>query len=735
MQEVLGSKTKFVSKDADTTSTADQIYNKNAVITTCTNPIPHYGIRSRKLKVVPNRLAVAGFSQLELAGIPTPVVLPFGFYPLVDGLSSGLIFPADFDVNPQLGIGMRGVGYYFPISDYIDLTVTGDIYTRGTHRITLLSNFKKRYKYSGSVTLRYANNRVENPEEQRTVSNKGFGIKITRTQDTKAHPYRTISGSIDISTGDFYSTNFNDFNNATKQQYSSSFNYRNTLPGTPFTINVGLAHNQNTRTGTMNITLPDAKLTMKTIYPFKSKIPSTTEKWYEKINIGGSSAFKAFVSTADSTLFTQQTLDDLQTGMYNTATMSASFKALKYFNVVPSIKTDQYLFAKTLEKNEFSQIDTLRVEFDQDSMPTVFFDTTYAVMDDFVAGFDALHNVNMGFSVNTQIFGTKTWSKGWLRGIRHTMRPNVSFNYSPSTLDRLRVDTLENNPDVLADDETISYNPFAGGIYSANPRGESKSINFSLVNNFEGKYYSKKDSTEKKFKLFREIRMNTGYNFAADSIKWRPLTITGNTKLTKYTTLQANASYNFYIKKNGRLSKETVLDAKKRPFEFDRLTVTLSTNFTFKDIFNIFKGKKKGDEEPTGNPANRGGRASKIPTTLLGTIDNFKVGHRFVFNYENQEVGSDTLKVTSHVLTLQGKVQLTPKWSVSVQNIQYNIKASKFEYPAFTISRDLHCWNMNISWYPSSSVYNFFIGVKSSNLSFLKYNYGGQNFNNLGFGR
>lgn len=735
--QVFGQKTKFVSAEADSLSTADQIYNKNAVITTCTSPVPHYGIRSTKLKVVPNRLAVAGFSQLEISGIPTPVVVPFGFYPLVDGLSSGIIFPADFDSNPELGLGVRGVGYYFPISDHFDLTLTGDFYSRGTHRIYALSNFKKRYKYSGTIDLKYANNIVENTEDLNKVSNKGFSIRINRVQDPKAHPYRSISGSIDFSVGDFYATNYNDPNSVFKTEYASNFTFKNSLPGTPFSLIVGMSHNQNTRTGKMNITLPTAKLTMTSITPFKRKIPTSKESWYEKININGSSQFKTFVSTTDSTLFTQKTFDDLVTGMQNKANVTASFKAFKYFNISPSVTLDQYLYAKTFERqyNPEFLYDTISTSYDQDSMLIVDrLDTIYGQIEErYINGFSTLHKMSSSVSMNTQIFGTKKWSKGWLRGIRHTMKPSISFNYTPSTLSRQ--DSVQLVPVDLRDEaEYEYYNPYTGGIYNASLTGESKSMSFNLVNNFEGKYYSKKDSTEKKFTLFKDLRLSTSYNFAADSIKWQPLIIRGNTRLTKYTTLNLNARYDFYVVKDGRLTQNTIWSVKKRPFQFSNFDLTLTTGFTLKQIFDIFR-KEDAKDKPKLKTAKNNRSARNISKGLLETIQGFKLDHRFQIDIEHLENGNDTITIGTHQLRIQGKLDLTPMWSVRVDNISYDFNQGKFVYPAFSLIRNLHCWEMRFSWYPSSQVYSFFIGVKSSNLSFLKYNYGQQNTNNLGFGR
>lgn len=200
------------------------------------------------MKVIPNKLAIIGLSQLEIMGIPTPVILPFGFFPLTNGRSSGLIFPSNYEYDNDLGLGFRQVGYYFPINDYFDLRVTGDIYTRGTHRVDILSNYKKRYKFSGNVQLSYANNIGESPVDGSRTSLKSFSIRITHNQDTKAHPYRTIGGTINLSTNRHDQINSTDYEDVVNNKIQSNFYYKHSMPGTPFSFTSGFTHNQDNQT-------------------------------------------------------------------------------------------------------------------------------------------------------------------------------------------------------------------------------------------------------------------------------------------------------------------------------------------------------------------------------------------------------------------------------------------------------------------------------------------------------
>jgi len=428
---LVGSRTKYISGQTDSLGVKadDEIYNKNAIITTCTHDPPHYGIRADKLKFVPNKLAVLSVAQVEIARVPTPIFLPFGFFPLAKGKSSGLIFPSSYEYNEQLGLGFREIGYYWPVNDYVDLRVTGDIYTRGSHGIRINTNYKKRYGYTGGVLLGYSNNIRDNDVDGGKLSQKSFSINIRHNQDGKAHPYRHLGGSVNIQTNRYEQRVYENPQAALQSQYSSNFTFSHDMPGTPFRFSAEFRHSQNTQTRVMDITLPNMSLRMNTIFPFKKK-NSTKEVWTDNIAVSYSSEFRNFVKTTDTTLFTQQTLKNIQTGLQQKASVSTNFRLLKYFNVSPNINYDETWLLKKYH-----------LTFNPDSViikDSITFDTLgfKPPTESFESGFNAFRNFNAGVSVNTQIFGTKKWTKGLIRGIRHTMKPNVSFYYKPENKDR-----------------------------------------------------------------------------------------------------------------------------------------------------------------------------------------------------------------------------------------------------------------------------------------------------------
>ncbi len=525
-----GVRTKFVSKEADTTVFEDQIFNQNALITTCDHEHPHFGIRTTKLKLIPDKIAIIGPARLELGGVPTPLILPFGFFPIIKGESSGIIFPDDYEYSQQFGFGLRRFGYYFPINDYVDATVTADLYTRGTWGLQLASKYRKRYGYNGNVNLAFSDRKQENSEGT-VLSKKAYSIQWTHNQDAKAHPYRKIQGSIFIQTNDYEQDNFNTAQSVLENTYRSNFYYNHSLPGTPFRLGVGMRHDQNTRTGIVNVTLPDVVVNMNTIQPFKRKAATGGEKWYEKISLKYDGGFKNYVRTSDSTLFTRQVVEDMQYGFNHKASANASFRVMKYFNLSPNVSYDEKWFFTTEERvlNELARIDSSILDVTTEGDTIYEYSQVYDIDKNIIQGFERYNDLDMSINMSTQIFGTMQFGRGPIRGLRHIIKPSFGFTYSPGTRDKYQRVVFTDPREEFRD--SIFYNPFVNtALGGTNLQDERMAFTYAFNNIFEGKYFSRKDSTEKKFKIFDNINLSGSYNFAADSLRWSPITISGNAR-------------------------------------------------------------------------------------------------------------------------------------------------------------------------------------------------------------
>lgn len=720
-----GAKTKFVSAEGNDEIDDDIVYNSDALVTTCNHEDPHWGIRTSKLKLIPDKIAVIGPANLEIGGVPTPIFIPFGFFPLAQGASTGFIFPRQYGVDERLGIGVRDIGWYFPVNEYFDFTATADIYSRGTWGINLKSNYKKRYKYSGSINIEFNDLKSESLETGENLSQKSIGLKFIHRQDNKAHPYMNFSGDVNFETKNNSRNNYNDVESVQTNIYFSNLKFRHDLPGTPFKLDVALSHNQNTNTNVVKFTLPDINFSMRPINPFKRKNRgANAEKWYERINFGYGTKMRNYVESTDSTLFSQMTLDDMITGMETKMDARVNFKAFKYFNINPSATYGETWFLQNIEK--------------------VFNTDDQRFEDSFQRGFNRYYTYSMNLNASTQIFGTMLIPKGKVRGIRTTIKPDVGLSFTPNT--RERFEQLAFNPD----GDSLSYSPFPRQPFNAPLSGPSMRFNYGFKNNIEVKYFSSKDSTEKKFKPLETISVRGDYNFQADSLNWSRVRANSSTNLFQGIT---NITYRFTFdpyeedSKNRNIN-QTVLKSRGKLLRMEEGLIGIRNSFTLARLKKLFKrDKPSGSSSEEDKPVQRGTdnlvpedmnlngiedlnqpRTKKAEQEIekpsfFSLFDNLSFTHDWKYTFK-EDGGIDTSFTSIHSIGFRGSFPLTDNWNVNVNNVSYDFVRNGLNYPSFTFSRKLHCWYMNFAWQPNRGSYNFFIGVSSNEFNFLKYNYG-----------
>ncbi len=731
---VLGAKAKFVgAATTDTLAKArNTIYNQDAIITTCDAEHPHYGFRTRKLKVIPDKLVVTSLSNLEVGGVPTPLVIPFGFFPLTKTRKAGLIIPRDFEFADREGLGLRDWGWYQPISPYLDAQVLFNAYTSGSWGMNGNLRYKRRYFYEGNFQIR-RNVRVTENAKAEKLRARSFGITWTHNQAANAHPTRKFGGSVNIETNRDQNRNFNDFNSVYRNTLSSNINYTQTFPGKPFNLTAGLSHSQNTQTRIMTITLPTATFTVQRVFPFKRKNPVGNERWYEKISFQSTSQLRNDFQTVDTLLFTQQTLNSARMGIQHKATTDFNFKIFKYINVTPNLNYEENWYPYAIEKELLNQYVVRRDTFDDNGELLITTDTLRYGVDTTrrVWGFNSFRTFNAGISVNTALFLTKRFKgDGWLKGIRHTMKPSVSTGFGPdftnSRYDRYFkfVDT-DLRADVNKPQRYSIYDQAIFGRPTYNPRDVA--LSYSISNVLEIKHKSKQDTTGKgkNTRIFDNLTFTGNYSLTADSLNWSPISTGGVFRFFKgLVTLNWRTQFDPYMvnEKGTRINKTTLKEDGKlvrvSNFGFD-----ITTGFTVGQMRAIFSGQA---DQP-------GGTAGKIQSApaqgaasddFLGWFDNFNISYNI--GYVRTLVpgtNRDTFRINSHALRLSGSIPLTSKWSLSIRNINYDFPTNSLVYPDFGLTRDLHCWEMSIFFQPDRGTYNFYIAVKPGTLDFLKIPY------------
>ena len=705
-------KGEIIKKENDST-----YFMRNAIITTAEDlDDPDYYIKVRKAKFVPKKKIIAGFSNMYIVDIPTPLAIPFAYYPMVSGRTSGLIFPTFGEVNNR-GYFLQNIGYYFVISDNFDLSLTGDYYTNGSYGLRAQSAYVKRYKYSGNFNLSFENNIYSMRGLPDYSGSRMYNIQWSHSKDGKANPNSNFSASVNLSSNSrYYQESYNQANtsNFLNNTMMSSISYSKTFPAYP-SINLSLSasHSQNTNTKSIDMTLPSMRASMERIYPF-AREGQAKKGLIKSLNFQYSMQADNRFATYDSLFFSKKMFDEVKNGVRHSIPVSTTAKLFKYVTLGLNSSVNETWQFKTIRRKDFNS-------------------NTGKVGIDTLSGFDRFMTYNLGASLGTTIYGTFRFGKNAkIQAIRHVMRPSVSYGYNPS---------FDQYYDYYISDaygNRSQYTRFEGGIYGTPSLGESQSIGFSLANTFEAKV-KQKDSTDaepKKVMLLNSLNFSSNYNVITK--QFSPLNITGGTSFFNGKLgVNFGATLNPYaIDNNGRQMEKWNIDNGGSLF---RLTnANISTNYSFSN-----KDKKdKNKDKQTGNVA--GGRTDDLfgsskPLSEVQDMDkNRKEGEdkdekktfykavipwditlAHSLTYSNQAREN---KISNNSLMFSGNVSLTPKWQVGVSS-GYDFVNQGFTYTQLRFERDLSSFRMSFQFTPFGyrSSWYFFIGIKASMLSDLKW--------------
>ncbi|MEZ5045048.1 MAG: putative LPS assembly protein LptD [Saprospiraceae bacterium] len=731
---VLGAKSKFITGEEpkDTSEfRKDIIYSQNAIFTTCTHPEPHFGIRSKKQKIIPNKLVVVGPSNLEIMGVPTPLWLPFGFFPISSGRQTGLLFPRDYEYSPSWGFGLRDIGWYFPLGEHFNLSLTGDIYVKGTWGLRAQSNYNRRYKYTGNFVLGYDKRREENSDG--TINRPtSFRLNWSHNQAASAHPTNRFGGSINFQTNNYQSRVFNDASSVLQNQLNSNFSFSKNWQDKPITFSVAFGHSQNNRDSSITVNFPNVQFVTQTLYPFRRKVTLGKRKWYEDITFRYQGETRSTFTGKDTSFFSTQTLRDAKFGAKHSLSSGTSFKVFKYFSLNPNVSYQETWNFRTLQKNFIEDIQYDTIFNNSTGEQEIRVRRLGQVVDTLVSGFKPYRTYSASVSLNTQIYGTLRFKNSRIKGIRHVIKPSINFGYAPNYLNE-NLGYFDYVQDPFNEDELDQYSIFQGGVYGAPSASEQQmAIGYSLNNLFEAKVLSRKDSTDKKIKILDNLVLSGQYNFAADSLKWSQVSIRGNTRFFKgMTNIQMGATFDPYIRTYDDFGRPkrvniTAWKVRHRPVEFVTANFRMTTNITVDKIRALFQGK---EEELVEDLRDEDGtliqrkRERPVETDFLSLFNDFRISHNIAMEWDRIGPQNDTFEITTHSVDLRGSIQLTDRWSINISRIGYDFKTNRVTYPSLGFSRDLHCWQMGMNWAPTRGTYNFFIQVKPGSLDFLRIPY------------
>ncbi|MBT8253879.1 MAG: LPS-assembly protein LptD [Bacteroidia bacterium] len=685
---------------------------------------PEYYFLIRKGKVVPGKKVVTGLTNMFIYDVPTPIGLPFGFFPLTNKRTSGVIIPSfGEDTANDRGYFLQNGGYYFAINDYVDLAVLGDYYTNGSYGLRLQSNYALRYKFRGTLNFRYEN--LINSERGFPDFSKSsiYNIRWSHNQDSKSNPNSRFSASVNLGSSRYYQESINQLNasNFLNNTLSSSISYSKTLPGEP-QVNMSLTatHSQNTNTEIINMTLPTFQGSVGRIFPFAPRTGSK-KGLIQNINLQYNVRGENRIQTTDSLFFKKEMFEDARAGFQHNIPVSTNFKLLKYLSLSASTSYREVWTFNTIERR-----------FDQESQTLITTDKK---------GFDSFRTYNFGTSLGTTIYGMFNFGNDKkIQAIRHVMRPSISYNISPA------FDQYYDTYEVIDADgttvEDVEYTRFEGSIFGIPGNTYGSSIGLSVSNTIEAKVRDR-DTTAtepKKVMIFNNLNFSTSYNIAADSLKWSPVRVTGGTQLfNNKMSVNFGATLDPYAldNNNNKINKFNIDNGGS----LFRLT---SANLTFNYSLNSKSFERDDrDDGAIQESINSGGRADDLfgkpqdfadsrfmdqrgddkedetPSDLFSHKIPWSMRFAYAVNYSNTRRQNE---IASHSLMFSGDIDLTRRWTFGFSS-GYDFKNKGITYTQLRFERDLLSWRMNFSWIPfsSRSSWNFFIGIKGNILRDLKY--------------
>lgn len=709
---------EFKVKAEITKKENDSVYFMKSARFTTSKDIdnPEYYFQTNKVKLVPGKKVVVGFTNMVIADVPTPIAMPFAFFPMSEKSRSGIIVPSYNDSNTR-GFSLQNGGYYFALSDSYDLAVLGDYFTNGSYAMRFESSYAKKYKFSGNVNVRFENlisSERGYPDYSRTNI---YNIQWSHSKDGKSNPNSRFSASVNLGSSSYFVNSINQVNVGSRlnNTLSSSISYSKTFNSVP-EVNLSLTatHSQNTQTEEINMTLPTLQFSVDRVFPFALK-DGTKKGFFKNINFQYNLRGENRIQTIDSLFFKPQMFRDAKMGFQHSIPLSTNFKVFKYFSATTSMNYNEVWYLKTIRRN--------------------YDPTQNAVIDTEVQGFDAFRTYSFTAGLGTTLYGTFNFGETKkIQAIRHVMRPNISYSYTPSF--SKYYDTYDSDGSGTMIKE---YTRFDNGIFGAPGKNMSNILSFNLVNTFEAKV-TDKDSTKtepKKIILLNNLTFASFYDVSADSLRWSPMRVSGGTLLLKQK-MNVNFAMTldpYAINNAGSRINTWNIDNGGSLFRMTSANMTLNYAFSSKDVENADKKNRQGErnggreDDLFGSNTDLGDRRqsqfnddgdqTEVPTELFKYKLPWDMTLAYSLTYSNN---NREKKITGNSLMVSMNTDLTPKWKIGAST-GYDFVQDGVTFTQLRFERDLLSWRMDFNWVPfgDNPYWGFFIGIKSGVLSDIKW--------------
>ena len=709
----------FLSGEVGKRDSTGSVYLQHGRYTTCDKPHPDFYIALSRAKVRPGKDVVFGPAYLVVADVPLPLAIPYGFFPFSKKYSSGFIMPSYGDESDR-GFYLRDGGYYFAISDKWDLKLLGEIYTKGSWGVSAASNYRKRYRYSGSFLFSYQDSKTGDKGLPDFAEQESFKIQWNHRQDPKANPYSSLAASVNFATSSYERNNLNSMYNPqtlTQTTRTSSVSWSTGFSSIGLSLSATTNLAQNMRDSSIQITLPDLNISLSRFYPFKRKHLVGKERWYEKISMSYTGQLANSISTTEDKILHSNLIKDWKNAFQHTIPVQANFTLFNYINVTPSFNFTDRMYSKKVTRG-----------WDNTLQKEVVRDTTY--------GFHNVYNWSMSVGASTKLYGfwvpNRKLFGDKIQAIRHVITPQVTFSYAPNFAARRYgyYDSYQYT-DASGNVKLIEYSPYQDELYSVPGKYKTEMISWDVSNNIEMKIKSDKDTTGyKKISIIDELGASMSYNAAADYHRWSDLSMRLRLKWWKNYTFSMNAQFATYAYE---------LDANGKPYVgnhtewgYGRLPrfQGMSQNFSFtlnpeklkkwfgrKDDKDDDKVSVDSDGPDTNIESNmdddleKGKYAAKKKRGNIAETDddgymNFNMPWSLTIGYgitmrENTagRFNTKTMRYPykfTQTLNFSGNIRISDGWNINFSS-GYDFENHAMSMTTASLSRDLHCFNMSAS--------------------------------------
>ena len=706
----------FLSSELSKRDSSGVLYLQHGRYTTCDQEHPDFYIALSRAKVRPGKDVVFGPAYLVVADVPLPLAIPYGFFPFTKSYSSGFIMPSYGDESSR-GFYLRDGGYYFAMSDKWDLKLLGEIYTKGSWGVSVASNYRKRYRYSGSFFFNYQNTKNGDKGMPDYSEQSSFKLQWSHRQDAKANPFTSLSASVNFASTSYERNNLNSMYNPqsyTQSLRTSSVSWSSTFSSLGLTLSGTANLSQNMLDSTINLTLPDLNISVSRFYPFKRKHMAGKERWYEKISMSYTGQLRNQIDTKEDMLFKSNLIKDWRNGFKHDIPIQANFTLFNYININPSFN-----FSDRMYSNKIMQ------SWDEGAQEARR-DTTY--------GFYNVYDWRLSLSASTKLYGFWVPSKkifgDKIQAIRHVITPSVTFSYAPDNGSRYYETYQKTNPDGSV--ELVEYSPFQYGLFDLPSRGKTGSVMFDIGNNIEMKVKSDKDSTGyKKLSIIDELGFNFGYNMADKERPWSDLTVRLRLKWWKNYTFNLNAvfaTYAYELDENGNPYVGTHTEYSRGRFgRFQGMSQNISFTLTPEKLKKWFGGGDDEEDEEEeeddeydntdietnvdddlvrGQHGARKESAGKAETDEDGYMKfsmpwslTFGYGISMSENRDREKFNKKTMRYPykfTQTLNFSGNIRISDGWNISFSS-GYDFEEHDISMTTASLQRDLHCFSMSCS--------------------------------------